>query len=317
MSNYIKFGKSELLVSKICFGGNVFGWTLDEKASFEVLDAFVDAGFNFIDTADMYSTWVPGNKGGESETIIGKWMKSRKNRENLVIATKLGNEVEGRKGLSKAYMKLAVENSLKRLQTDYIDLYISHKDDLETPVEETIEAFNELIDEGKVRYIGASNLSAERIARSNQFAKENNLEGYISLQPLYNLYDREKFEGEYLPLVKSENLAVTSYYALASGFLSGKYRSEADSIKSQRGEGIIGKYLNDRGKRILSAMDIVSEETNAPLSQIAIAWQLHKPFITSPIASATNPAQLDDWKGAVNLKFTTGQMDLLEKASQY
>lgn len=316
MHDRIKFGKTDLSVSKICFGGNVFGWTLDEKASFNVLDSFVDAGFNFIDTADMYSTWVPGNKGGESETIIGKWMKERKNRKNLVIATKLGNEVEGRKGLSKSYMKVAVENSLKRLQTDYIDLYISHKDDPETAVEETMEAFNILVKEGKVRYIGASNLSAERIAKSNQFAKENKLDGYISIQPLYNLYDRETFEKEYLPLVNDENLAVTSYYALASGFLSGKYRTEADSAKSPRGGGIIGKYLNERGVSILTAMDKISAETGAPLPQIALAWQLHKPFITSPIASATSKEQLNEWTGALNLKLTAEQMDLLDSTSQ-
>ncbi|MHB9056402.1 MAG: aldo/keto reductase [Paludibacteraceae bacterium] len=314
-NNRVKFGKTDLFVSKITFGGNVFGWTLDENGSFEILDAFIDAGFNFIDTADMYSTWVPGHRGGESEAIIGKWLKSRKNRDKVVIATKLGNEVEGKKGLSKSYMKLAVENSLKRLQTDYIDLYISHVDDPETSVEETMEGFNYLIKEGKIRFIGASNLSADRIAQSNQFAYENNLNGYISLQPLYNLYDREKFEKEYLQLVHYENLAVTSYYGLASGFLSGKYRTEADGTKSPRGGGIVKNYLNKRGKCILSAMDIVSNETGAPLSQIALAWQLYKPYITSPIASATTVSQLNDWKGATNLHLTEEQILLLDKAS--
>lgn len=317
MDNRIKFGKTDLEVSKICFGGNVFGWTLDEKASFEILDAFVDAGFNFIDTADMYSTWVPGNKGGESEAIIGKWMKLRKNRGNLIIATKLGNEVGGQKGLSKSYMKIAVENSLKRLQTDYIDLYISHVDDPETPVEETMEAFNELVKTGKIRYIGASNLSADRIVQSNQFARDNKLEGYISLQPLYNLFDREKFEKEYLQLVDFENMAVTSYYALASGFLSGKYRSEADAGKSARGAGIVSKYLNERGKNILKAMDKIAEETGASLLQIALAWQLHKPYITSPIASATTISQLSDWKEAVDLQLSDEQINELDTSSQY
>lgn len=315
-NNRVKFGKTDLFVSKITFGGNVFGWTLDEKGSFEVLDAFIDAGFNFIDTADMYSTWVPGHRGGESEAIIGKWLKSRGNRDKVIIATKLGNEVEGKKGLSKVYMKLAVENSLKRLQTDYIDLCISHVDDPETSVEETMEGFNYLVKEGKIRFIGASNLPADRIAQSNQFARENNLNGYISLQPFYNLYDREKFEKEYLPLVHYENLAVTSYYALASGFLSGKYRTEADASKSPRGDGIVKKYLNEHGKRILSAMDVVSIETGAPLPQIALAWQLHKPYVTSPIASATTISQLNDWKEGVNLHLTEEQIALLDKASE-
>jgi Predicted oxidoreductases (related to aryl-alcohol dehydrogenases) len=317
MNNHnVTFGKTDLLVSKISFGGNVFGWTLDEKGSFELLDAFIDAGFNFIDTADSYSTWVPGNIGGESETIIGKWMKIRGNRDKVVVATKLGSEVKGEKGLGKVYMKKAVDRSLRNLQTNYIDLYISHYDDPNTPVEETMEGFNELIKEGKVRYIGASNLSADRIAQSNQFAKERNLQGYVSLQPLYNLFDREKFENEYLQLVKDEDLAVTSYYALASGFLSGKYRTKEDSAKSPRGEGIVAKYLNERGERILSAMDTVSEQTGASLSQIAIAWQLNKPYITSPIASATSVSQLNEWKEAVNLRFSNEQMALLDEASK-
>lgn len=308
---------SELWVSPIAFGGNVFGWTLDEKQSFEILDGFAGAGFNFIDTADTYSTWVPGNKGGESETIIGKWVKSRGNRDKLVLATKLGGDMgDGKKGLKAAYVKKAVEDSLTRLQTDYIDLYQSHYDDPETPVEETIGAFNDLIKEGKVRVIGASNFEASRIRASNEFARENHLPGYIALQPLYNLHEREKFETEYLALVQEENLAVLSYFALASGFLTGKYRSEADFGKSVRGGGM-KRYLDERGHRILNALDEVAGETGASLAQIALAWQLHKPFITAPIASATSKAQLDDLVAAASLKLTDGQLESLDKASSY
>jgi aryl-alcohol dehydrogenase-like predicted oxidoreductase len=313
-----KLGKSELLVSTLMFGGNVFGWTIDEKESFKILDSFVDAGFNFIDTADTYSRWVPGNKGGESETIIGNWMKKNGKRKEVLIATKLGGDVgKGKKDLSAQYIKEASEASLKRLQTDHIDLYQTHYDDLDTPVEETMTALNELIKEGKVRYIGASNLSAERIKASNEFARKNNLQPYISLQPLYNLYDRQKLEHEYLKLVTEEDLAVLPYYALASGFLSGKYRNENDLQKSARGEGIGKKYLNERGYTILSAMDKVAAEQKVPLSEIAIAWLLQKPFITSAIVSATNEKQLQELINATNLKLTNEQMKELDGASEY
>lgn len=310
-----KLAGSDLNVSPIAFGGNVFGWTLDEKQSFDILDGFVEAGFNFIDTADTYSVWAPGNKGGESETIIGKWMKSRGNREKLVLATKLGGDMGGgKKGLKPDYVKRAVEDSLQRLQTDYIDLYQAHYDDPETPVEETIAAFNDLIKEGKVRYIGASNLEASRIRESNTFARENGLAGYIALQPLYNLYEREKFETGYLKLVEEENLSVLSYYALASGFLTGKYRSEADFGKSPRGGGM-KKYLDARGLRILDAMDEVAAATGASLAQIALAWQLQKPFITAPIASATSSGQLADLAAATRLELTGEQVGRLDEAS--
>lgn len=313
-----KLGKSELLVSTLMFGGNVFGWTIDEKESFKILDSFVDAGFNFIDTADTYSRWVPGNKGGESETIIGNWMKKNGKRKEVLIATKLGGDVgKGKKDLSAQYVKEASEASLKRLQTDHIDLYQTHYDDLDTPVEETMTALNQLIKEGKVRYIGASNLSAERIKASNEFARKNNLQPYISLQPLYNLYDRQKFEHEYLKLVTEEDLAVLPYYALASGFLSGKYRNENDLQKSARGEGIGKKYLNERGYTILSAMDKIAAEQKVPLSEIAIAWLLQKPFITSAIVSATNEKQLQELINATNLKLTNEQMKELDDASEY
>ena len=311
------FGKSELQVSPIAFGGNVFGWTLDQKQSFRILDAFVDAGFNFIDTADTYSTWVPGNKGGESETIIGQWLKQRGKRDDLIIATKLGGDMgDGKKGLSAAYIAQAVDASLKRLGTDYIDLYQSHYDDPETPVAETIEAFNALIKSGKVRYLGASNLSADRIVESNRFAEAQGLQGYVSLQPLYNLHDRQKFETEYQPTVEAEGLATIPYYALASGFLTGKYRSEADFGKSPRGGGM-AKYLDERGHRILQALDNLSAETGAPLAQLALAWQLHKPAITSPIASATSEQQLADLVAAAELTLTAGQVAQLDEASAY
>jgi len=312
----VKFGQSDLQVSPISFGGNVFGWTLDAKKSFEILDALVASGINFIDTADTYSTWVPGNQGGESETIIGKWMKERGNRKDLVIATKLGGDMgDGKKGLSAKYVEEAVEASLRRLGTDYIDLYQTHYDDPETPVAETMEALDTLVRAGKVRYLGASNFSAERISESNQFARENNLATYISLQPLYNLHDREKLEKEYLPIVEQYDLAVIPYYALASGFLTGKYRGEEDLSKSPRGGGM-KPYFNDRGWAILKAMDEVSEEVNAPLAQIALAWQLHKPYITAPIASATSEAQVKDLVAAASLELSAEQMEKLDKASE-
>lgn len=304
-------------IPKITVGGNVFGWTINEQESFKVLDAFMANGLNFIDTADMYSTWVEGNKGGESETIIGRWLGRRGKRDDILIATKLGFEVEGKKGLSAARVKEAAEASLKRLGTDYIDLYISHTDDENTPVAETMEAFNELIKEGKVRNIGASNLSAARIEESIRYTKSKGLKSYISLQPLYNLYEREEFEREYLPLAEKEKLIVTPYYALASGYLTGKYRVEDDFAKSPRGGGIKEKYFNDRGKKILAALDKVSEETKAPLSAVAIAWQLHKPYITSPIASATSAEQVEALAKAAELKLTNAQVDLLDKASVY
>lgn len=316
MIKKIKFGSSELQVSPLSFGGNVFGWTLDEQKSFQMLDALTDAGINFIDTADTYSNWIPGNKGGESETIIGSWLKQRGNRKDLVIATKFGGDLgDGKKGVSGKYVKEAVEASLKRLNTDYIDLYQTHYDDTDTPVSETMEALHELVKAGKVRYIGASNLSAERITESNQYARENKLTPYISLQPLYNLYDREGFEKEYLPLIEKDQMAVIPYYALASGFLTGKYRGDDDINKSPRGGGM-SKYFNDRGWAILKAMDDVAADLNVPLAQIALAWQLHKPYITAPIASATSEHQLKDLVGSVNLSLSSEHIATLDEASK-
>ena len=313
----VKLGNSDIMVSPITFGGNVFGWTIKEKESFRMLDGFVDAGFNLIDTADTYSKWVQGNNGGESETIIGNWLQKRGKREDVVIATKLGGEMDERqKGLSAKYIKKAVESSLWRLRTDYIDLYQSHYDDPETPFHETMAAFDELVKEGKVRIIGASNLSAERITQSNRFASENNLALYQTLQPLYNLYDRERFEKEYLPLVEEKGLSVLSYYSLASGFLSGKYKDPDDLKTSKRGKDV-KKYMNERGFRILEALGTVAKQKGVPMAQVAIAWLLHKPFITSPIASATNDQQLKDLVAAASLKLSTEQVEKLDKESAY
>lgn len=304
-------------VSPLAFGGNVFGWTLNESESFRILDAFLDARFNFIDTADTYSKWAEGNQGGESETILGNWFRQRGRRDDVILATKLGGDMgAGRKGLKAGYVKEAVEASLKRLKTDYIDLYQTHYDDPETPVEETMEALNRLIDEGKVRYIGASNYTAERIAQSNEFARQHGMQGYISLQPLYNLHDRQQFEESYLPLVEQEKLAVISYYALASGFLSGKYRSKEDLGKSVRGQKAI-QYLDDRGHRILAALDEVAAAHQVAPAQVAIAWQLHKPFITAPIVSATTEKQLAELAGAASLELSPEQVALLDQASAY
>ena len=317
MGSKIKLGNSDLLVSPLTFGGNVFGWTLNEQASFKMLDCFTGSGFNFIDTADTYSNWKAGNQGGESETIIGNWLAKNGKRADVIIATKVGGEMRAnKKGLSAKYIKEAAEASLKRLGTDYIDLYQSHYDDSETPISETMIAFNELIKEGKVRNIGASNLSAARIKESNDFARKNNLVPYISLQPLYNLYDRQKFEEQYLKLVSEESLAVLPYYSLGSGFLTGKYRTESDLSKSQRGRGI-KKYLDERGLRILATMDQVAEEQNVQLSQIAIAWLLHKLFVTSAIASSTKEKQLSELIQATTLKLTDSQVNKLDSASAY
>lgn len=317
MANNRKLGNSDLLVPTVTFGGNVFGWTIDEGTSFKLLDRWVDHGFNFIDTADSYSKWVPGNKGGESETIIGKWLKRTGRRPQVLIATKVGSAMgENRKGLSASYIRSAVESSLRRLQTDYIDLYQSHHDDPGVPVSETMQIFNDLIREGKVRYIGASNLSASRIRESNDFARKNTLEPYISLQPLYNLMEREKFEREYSSLVEEEGLGVLSYYSLASGFLTGKYRSEADLYKSPRGEGV-KKYLNERGIRILKAMDEVAAESGIHLSQVAIAWLIQQPLITSAIASATDDTQLGQLIFASDFTLSKEQLKKLNEASAY
>ena len=313
-----RLGNSELEVAPLAFGGNVFGWTVDERTSFELLDAFVGAGFNLIDTADAYSAWAPGNTGGESETIIGKWLKrGGRRREEVIIATKVGWEMRGEKGLSKAYILRSAEDSLRRLQTDYIDLYQSHKDDPETPVEETLEAYAELIRQGKVRVIGASNFSADRLRESLVASEQRGLPRYESLQPLYNLYDRAAFEAELEPLCVEKNVGVISYYALASGFLSGKYRSEDDLGKSARGGGIGKKYLNERGFRILKALDEVSERQGTTPARVALAWLIARPSVTAPIASATSLEQLNDLLEATRLELDETSLRLLDQASDW
>jgi aryl-alcohol dehydrogenase-like predicted oxidoreductase len=287
-----KLGNSGLEVSPLAFGGNVFGWTVDESMSFKLLDAFVASGFNLIDTADVYSRWAPGNRGGESEAIIGKWLKQSGNRKRVIIATKVGMG-PNKKGLSKRYILQAVEDSLKRLQTDYIDLYQSHIDDPETPLEETLESYAQLIKEGKVRAIGASNYGAERLSQALRTSKQRGYPIYQSLQPLYNLYDRAEYEASLEPLCQEEGLGVISYFSLASGFLTGKYRSESDLSKSARGR-IVKKYLNDCGLRILNALDQVASQYNSTPARVSIAWLIARPSITAPIASATSLEQLND-----------------------
>ena len=312
-----KLGNSGLEVAPLAFGGNVFGWTIDEPTSFRLLDGFVGAGFDLLDTADIYSTWMPGNKGGESETIIGKWLKQKNNRHQVLIATKVGMDMgPDKKGLSRKYILSAIEDSLRRLRTDYIDLYQSHQDDPETPLEETLSTFAELIEQGKVRAIGASNYSGDRLAEALQVSERLGLPRYESLQPLYNLYDREDYEKNLEPLCLEKKIGVIPYYALASGFLTGKYRSEADLSKSPRGEGI-RKYLNERGLRIVQALDEVAADHNSTPARVAVAWLMARPSITAPIASATSLDQLDDLIEATKLQLEPAAMELLNQASSY
>ena len=311
-----QLGNSGIQVAPLAFGGNVFGWTIDEQTSFKLLDAFVAAGFSLIDTADSYSRWAPGNKGGESETIIGNWMKQRGNRDEVIIATKVGSDMGEGKNLKRDYIFKSVEDSLKRLQTDHIDLYQSHFDDLLTPVEETIDAYAELIKQGKVRIIGASNLSIERLKQSVEYSERKGLPRYETLQPLYNLYDREIFEKEFQPYCIEKNISVINYFSLASGFLTGKYRSENDISKSARGGGN-KKYMNERGFKILQALDEVSERYNTTPATVSLAWLLAQPTIAAPIASATNTEQLNDLIVSVNLQLDKDTIDLLNKASDY
>ncbi|MDB5022990.1 MAG: aldo/keto reductase [Mucilaginibacter sp.] len=312
-----ELGASGIKVTPFCFGGNVLGWTADEHTSFDLLDAFVDSGFDFVDTADVYSAWAPGNKGGESETIIGKWVKKSGKRDKIIIATKVGKPMgPDKKGLSKAYITRAVEESLKRLQTDYIDLYQSHEDDKNTPLTETMETFTDLIKQGKVRTIGASNFDADRLKESLEVSKKNGFTTYQTLQPAYNLYDRADYEKELEPVCLENNIGVITYYALASGFLTGKYRSENDLSKSKRGSGIKG-YLNERGFKILDALERIAKEYKTAPASVAIAWIIAKPGITAPIASATSVKQLHETTKALDLNLSKDAIDLLTKASNY
>ena len=310
-------GSSGLTIVPLVFGGNVFGWTADEARSFELLDAFVDRGFNCIDTADVYSSWVPGHTGGESETILGKWFASSGKRGKVILATKVGMEMPNTgKGLRKDYILREVEQSLRRLQTDHIDLYQSHKDDESTPIDETLEAYAQLLKEGKVRAIGASNYKGARLTEAMDAAKNNNLPAYTTLQPDYNLIDRQDYETDLAPVAARYSLGVIPYFSLASGFLTGKYQSLDDTKGKSRGSRV-QKYFNARGMRILAALRQVSAETGAQPASIALAWLLAQPTITAPIASATSVDQLDALFAAVDLTLTDAQLKTLTGASAY
>ena len=308
-------GRTGLSIAPLVFGGNVFGWTADEKTSFDLLDAFTGAGFNAIDTADVYSSWAPGNQGGESETVIGKWLKrSGVSRDKVVIITKVGSDMgQGRHDLRKSWIVEEVENSLRRLQTDHIDLYLSHWPDPETPYEETLEAHASLVKAGKVRAFGASNLDAGQLQASFDAADTAGLPRYAVLQPEYNLYDRAGFEGALADLCRKEYLGVITYFSLASGFLTGKYRTMADTEGRARGEDV-ARYLDDRGLRILAALDQVAAETGATPAEISLAWLMAKPAITAPIASATSLSQLDSLMKAAALSLTPDQIAALDAA---
>ncbi|MFN4161880.1 MAG: aldo/keto reductase [Stenotrophomonas sp.] len=310
-----ELGRSGLHVAPIAFGGNVFGWSADEKTSFALLDAFVDAGFNLVDTADVYAAWVPGNSGGESETILGRWFKHSGKRDKVVLATKVAKWAE-RPGLSADNIAAAVEDSLRRLQTDVIDLYQAHEDDESTPLETTLAAFGRLIEQGKVRAIGASNYSARRLADALKVSADYTLPRYETLQPEYNLYDRAGYEAALEPLVREHGIGVISYYSLASGFLSGKYRSAEDAGKSSaRGQSVVSKYVNPRGLRILAALDDIAAGHGATAAQVALAWLIARPGITAPIVSATSVEQLKDVLAAAQVALSTEDVAQLDAAS--
>jgi aryl-alcohol dehydrogenase-like predicted oxidoreductase len=311
-----KLGRTDLDVSVLCFGGNTFGWTTDAAQSAAVLDAFMEAGGNFVDTADVYSRWVSGNQGGESEVILGQWMKDRGNRKDVIVATKLGSPMgEGKQGLSRSYMMQAVEDSLKRLQTDYIDLYQSHRDDLETPLEETMAAYDELVKQGKVRWIGASNFTAERLAAANKVAKQGGWPRYESIQPPYHLLRRADYEKELEPLCQKEEIGVITYSSLASGFLTGKYKPGAELPKSGRAGGVQQQFMNEKGWAVLRAVEGVAQRLGATPAQVALAWIVARPGMTGPIASATTTEQLKEIVGGIGLKLDDEALATLDKAS--
>ncbi len=310
-----KLGKTGLEIAPLVFGGNVFGWTVDQARSFQLLDAFVAAGFNSVDTADMYSKWVPGHTGGESETIIGEWMKSRGNRSKLIVATKVGMDMgNGNKGLSTDHILRSVENSLRRLQTDYIDLYQSHTDDQETPMEETLGAYGELLKQGKIRAIGASNHKGPRLAASLEISKKSGLPSYQTLQPNYSLVERTEYETNLEPICEKEGLGVINFFPLAAGFLTGKYRSESDVAGKARARNV-SQYLNERGFKVLAALDHVAKKYNATPAAISLAWLLARPSITAPIVSATSLSQLKDLVVSVDLALDKESIELLNQAS--
>jgi aryl-alcohol dehydrogenase-like predicted oxidoreductase len=311
----VKLGKSDLEVPVICLGGNVYGWTMTEADSFRQLDAALEAGLDFIDTADVYSRWAPGHKGGESETILGKWLAKGKKRSNVILATKVGIDMgDGKQGLKAAYIEQAVEDSLKRLQTDYIDLYQAHKDDEETPLEETLGAFDKLVRQGKVRHIGASNYTGARLAKALKVSKDNGLVSYVCLQPQYNLVARDPFESDLLPIVEAHTLGVIPYYSLAAGFLTGKYRSKQDAEGKARG-GTVARYLNDWGWSVLRALDEVAVAHHSTPARVALAWLMVQPGVTAPIASATNEKHLTDLIEATKLKLDHASIEKLTTVS--
>ncbi len=310
-----RLGHTTLEVPVIMLGGNVFGWTLDEAASFRLLDRAVDIGLNFIDTADVYAKWAPGNRGGESETILGKWFARSGKRNQIVLATKVGMDMgDGKQGMSAKYIAQAVEDSLRRLQTDRIDLYQSHKDDEKTPLEETLAAYDRLIREGKVRFIGASNYSGARLREALETSQRDGLPRYESLQPLYNLMERDKYESDLAPVVAEYGLGVIPYFSLAAGFLTGKYRASSDVNGKARG-AMVQKYLNDRGFAVLQALDSIAAARHASLASVALAWLIAQPGITAPIASATSEAQLDDLAAALDLRLDGAALKKLSAAS--
>jgi aryl-alcohol dehydrogenase-like predicted oxidoreductase len=312
-----KLGSSELRVPPICLGGNVYGWTLSEADSFRQFDRAVEAGLNFIDTADLYSRWAPGHTGGESETILGKWFAKSGRRKGVILATKVGMDMgDGRKGLSARYIEQAVEASLRRLQTDYIDLYQAHTDDATVPLEETLGAFDKLVKAGTVRAIGASNYSGGRLAEAVETSRKNGLAEYVSLQPEYNLMERQPFESDLLPVVQKYGLGVLPYFSLAAGFLTGKYRPGTDVSGSARG-GMVKKYMNERGFAVVAALDEIAQAHHASPARVALAWLLAQPGITSPIASATNDRQLDDLIGAASLKLDRAGVERLNEVSAH
>lgn len=313
----VKLGQTGLNIVPLVFGGNVFGWTIDEKTSFDILDTFVDLGFNAIDTADVYSAWAPGNKGGESETIIGNWLKARPGmRSKIKLFTKVGSDlgVPGKKGLSAKWIEQAIDESLTRLQTDYVDLYFSHWPDPETPYDETLAAYEKLLKKGKIRAVGASNLDALQLKEALNVAKSEQLPSYQVLQPEYNLYDRSSFDGELRQLCMDNNIGVVTYYSLASGFLSGKYRSQSDLKQSARGEGI-GKYLNDRGFAILAALDEIAANHNAQPAEVALAWLIQRDGVTAPIASGTKRSHLESFRKAIELNLDDDELSQLTLVS--
>jgi aryl-alcohol dehydrogenase-like predicted oxidoreductase len=307
-------GRSGLQIQPLALGGNVFGWSIDEAASFAVLDAFVDAGLNMIDTADSYSAWVPGNRGGESETIIGNWLAQRGRRDEVVIATKVA-KWQAHKGLAPATIQAAAEDSLKRLKIDTIDLYFAHEDDASVPLEDTLGAFARLIEQGKVRAIGASNYSAARFAEALAISAKHGLPRYEVLQPEYNLVARKDYEAQLEPLVREHEIGVVCYYALASGFLTGKYRSEADLAKSASRGSSAGKHLNGHGLRVLATLDDVARRHEATPAQVALAWLIARPGISAPIAGATSAAQVQELVGATKLKLSREDVEVLDQAS--